>query len=133
MRLPTLLTAALALPLFLAACQPPSQGKDAAGPAAVVTGGEDLVMPDDAPPQEDAVAPTEAGAMSCTLDQGADGAAALAARCTAVSPASHPPCNPANPCQMIQDEIDRQLSARVTLGQKAAEAARRGWRRLRGR
>ena len=50
MRLPTLLTAALALPLFLAACQPPSPDKDAGAPAAVVTGGEDLVMPDDAPP-----------------------------------------------------------------------------------
>ena len=121
MRLPTLLTAALALPLFLAACQPPSQDKDAGAPAAVVTGGEDLVMPDDAPPQEDAIAPHEAGAMSCTLDQGADGAAALAARCTAVSPASHPPCNPANPCQMIQDEIDRSCALWEKRGDVPAE------------
>ncbi|GAA4485330.1 hypothetical protein GCM10023171_19570 [Microbacterium panaciterrae] len=33
----------------------------------------------------------------------------------------------------LQDEIDRQLSARKTLGQRATDVARRGWRRLRGR
>lgn len=33
----------------------------------------------------------------------------------------------------VQDEIERQLSARATLGQRATEVARRGWRRFRGR
>jgi glycosyltransferase involved in cell wall biosynthesis len=33
----------------------------------------------------------------------------------------------------VQDEVERQLSARTTLGQRATEAARRGWRRFRGR
>ncbi|QDH72162.1 hypothetical protein [Brevundimonas sp. M20] len=109
MRLPILLSAAV---LLVAACsqQPaePAAGAGAAGPAAEAT--PDPVMPADAPPQEETTAPTEASSMSCTLDQGADGAAELAARCTRVSPASHPPCNPDNPCQMIQDEIDRSCA-----------------------
>lgn len=33
----------------------------------------------------------------------------------------------------VQDEIERQLSERTTLGQRATEVARRGWRRFRGR
>ena len=34
-------------------------------------------------------------------------AARLVQRCIAVSPATHPPCNVANPCALIQGEIDR--------------------------
>lgn len=33
----------------------------------------------------------------------------------------------------IQDEVERQLSERASLGQRATEVARRGWRRFRGR
>lgn len=33
----------------------------------------------------------------------------------------------------VHDEIERQLSARTTLAQRATEVARRGWRRFRGR
>ena len=108
MRLPILLTAAL---LMVAACdqQPAATGADPATPAPAGAA-QEPVMPADAPPQEEAIAPTEASSMSCTLDQGADDAAELAARCTRVSPASHPPCNPDNPCQMIQDEIDRSCA-----------------------
>ena len=29
------------------------------------------------------------------------------ARCVQVSPATHPPCNAANPCSLIKDEIER--------------------------
>jgi hypothetical protein len=105
MRLPILLTAAA---ILLGACQPPAAAPDAAEPAAATA--PDPVMPADAPPQEEAIAPTEASSMSCTLDQGSDAAIELASRCTRVSPASHPPCNPANPCQMIQDEIDRSCA-----------------------
>ena len=102
MRLPILLTAAL----FLSACQPPAAPeKDAEAPAA-----QTPVMPADAPPQEDAAAPAEASSTSCTLDQGSDGAMELVRRCMAVSTASHPPCNPENPCKLIQDEIDRSCA-----------------------
>jgi hypothetical protein len=103
MRLPILLTAAL----LLAACQPPAEAPAAPAPAEAA---QDPVMPADAPPQEEAIAPTEASSTSCTLDQGSDGAMELVRRCMAVSPASHPPCNPENPCQLIQDEIDRSCA-----------------------
>lgn len=105
MRLPILLTAIL----LLAACdQQASKAPDAAAPAAEAA--QEPVMPADAPPQEEAIAPTEASSTSCTLDQGSDGAMELVRRCMAVSPASHPPCNPENPCQLIQDEIDRSCA-----------------------
>ena len=103
MRLPILLTAAA---LVLAACTPPAETPADQAPAAE-TAAQEPLMPADAPPQEDAVAPAEASSTSCILDQGSDAAMALVARCMAVSPASHPPCNPENPCQLIQDEIDR--------------------------
>ncbi|MDQ8027791.1 MAG: hypothetical protein REJ23_03620 [Brevundimonas sp.] len=108
MRLPILLTAAL---LMVAACdqQPASPGAETAASGAT-TAAPEPVMPADAPPQEEAPAPTEASSMSCTLDQGSDGAMELVRRCMAVSPASHPPCNPENPCQLIQDEIDRSCA-----------------------
>ena len=102
MRLPILLTL-----LLLAACQQPSEPKAADSAAPAVASVPDPVMPADAPPQEEAIAPTEAGSTACNLDQGADAAQALVNRCIAVSPATHPPCNVANPCLMIQDEIDR--------------------------
>lgn len=69
-------------------------------------------MPADAPPQEEvdpavlAAAPAgEPG--SCLNEIGAAASARLVQRCIAVSPATHPPCNAANPCAMIQGEIDR--------------------------
>jgi hypothetical protein len=46
-------------------------------------------------------------ARSCTDTRGAAAAAQLAAECTQISPASHPPCNPANPCAMMESEIRR--------------------------
>lgn len=117
MRLPILLSAAL----VLAACQPPAANSDAEAPAAGST--EAPIMPADAPPQEEAIAPTEASSTACTLDQGSDAAIALASRCTRVSPASHPPCNPENPCQMIQDEIDRACAAYKPGETKPAECS----------
>ena len=44
---------------------------------------------------------------SCTEQRGAEEAARLAAQCTQVSPATHPPCNAANACGMIEAEIHR--------------------------
>jgi hypothetical protein len=46
-------------------------------------------------------------ARSCTETRGAAAANQLAAQCTQLSPASHPPCNPANPCAMMESEIRR--------------------------
>ncbi len=118
MRLPILLTV-----LLLAACQPPAapDAADAGAPATEATA--EPIMPADAPPQEEAVAPAEASSTSCTLDRGSDGAMELVRRCMAVSPASHPPCNPENPCQLIRDEIDRACAAYKPGEAKPAECA----------
>jgi hypothetical protein len=46
-------------------------------------------------------------ARSCADARGAQEAARLVAQCTQVSPATHPPCNAANSCAMIEGEIHR--------------------------
>ena len=48
-----------------------------------------------------------ASAASCKGEIGAAKAATLVSRCTEVSPATHPPCNDANPCALIIGEIKR--------------------------
>lgn len=118
MRPYVLLTAAAAL--VLAACTPPAEPPaDATAPAAARS---EPAMPADAPPQEEAIAPAEASSTSCILDQGSDAAMDLVSRCMAVSPASHPPCNPNNPCQLIQDEIDRAC-AQYPAAERPAQCA----------
>lgn len=120
MRLTTPLTAAaLIAVLALGACQQPATD----GPNDPAAAEQTAVMPADAPPQEDAPLPAEASSTSCTLDQGSDGAMELVRRCMAVSPASHPPCNPNNPCQLIQDEIDRACAMYKPGETKPAECA----------
>lgn len=111
----------LAFAALLAACTPAAEtpgGEPATAPAE-----QTPVMPADAPPQEEAVAPAEASSTSCTLDQGSDAAMDLVRRCMAVSPATHPPCNPENPCQLIQDEIDRACNQYKPGETKPAECA----------
>ena len=48
-----------------------------------------------------------AEARSCASQIGPSMAAQLVKQCTAVSPATHPPCHASNPCDLIVDEIDR--------------------------
>ena len=103
---------ALALALSLAACGSPETPAAAEQAMATEPAVEQTpVMPDDAPPQEEAGGPEEetanADAGSCTASIGEAAATRLAERCTMVSPATHPPCNPDNACALIQDEIDR--------------------------
>lgn len=45
--------------------------------------------------------------ISCLEERGEPAAKRLVERCIAVSPATRPPCNVANPCQMIESEIKR--------------------------
>lgn len=44
---------------------------------------------------------------SCRQEVGAARARVLVEQCRQVSPATHPPCNAANPCALIVDEIKR--------------------------
>lgn len=103
---------ALAFSLSLAACGSPETAPAAEETATAEAAVEQTpVMPDDAPPQEEAGVPEGellgAADRTCTDSIGEAAAVRLAERCTMVSPASHPPCNPANACALIQDEIDR--------------------------
>lgn len=47
---------------------------------------------------------------SCAQEIGRQPAQALATACRALSPATHPPCNAANSCALIQDEIARSCA-----------------------
>ncbi|MFO1027855.1 MAG: hypothetical protein U1E70_21980 [Acetobacteraceae bacterium] len=48
-----------------------------------------------------------AAAQSCRQAVGAAEAQRFVAQCIQVSPATHPPCNAENPCDLITDEIRR--------------------------
>ncbi|KQM19101.1 hypothetical protein ASE49_06880 [Novosphingobium sp. Leaf2] len=64
-----------------------------------------------APPQADtAPVPAASAPIACSSDIGESAAAALVSQCVAVSPATHPPCNAANSCAMIRNEIARSCA-----------------------
>src|SRR6478609_5678363 len=46
-------------------------------------------------------------ATSCSNEIGDKAASVLVQQCVQVSPATHPPCNAANSCDLIRDEIKR--------------------------
>ncbi|MGZ9114539.1 MAG: hypothetical protein ACXW3K_07950 [Brevundimonas sp.] len=96
-----------AIALVIGGCQQPAATTPAGEPAAADAAPPE--MPADAPPQEEVPASSPAAGEpgSCLAEVGADAATRLVQRCIAVSPATHPPCNSANPCAMIQGEIDR--------------------------
>lgn len=106
-RLLPLLTAAA-----LMACQPAPEPAPPASETPVAA----PVMPTDAPPLEpvDEAAPLPqpspaqppAADTPCRDQIGAAASARLVERCRMVSPATHPPCNAANPCALIQEHID---------------------------
>ncbi|ESQ94407.1 hypothetical protein [Asticcacaulis benevestitus] len=58
---------------------------------------------------------------TCLSDIGKVAADRLVKRCIMVSPATHPPCNTSNPCDMIQDEIDRSCAMYGPEEKKPAE------------
>jgi hypothetical protein len=57
-------------------------------------------------------ATSSATAQSCRETAGAAKAQKLARQCVQVSEATHPPCNVANPCDMMVDEIKRSCAMR---------------------
>ncbi|MDO9588053.1 MAG: hypothetical protein Q8R45_02215 [Brevundimonas sp.] len=100
----------MAVTALVAGCDRPAE-TPASGPDADAAVAPPPEMPADAPPQEEVdpalvVAPVGAP-VSCLNDIGAEAAQRLVDRCIAVSPATRPPCNVANPCELIQGEIDR--------------------------
>lgn len=104
--------------LALSACGTPSQperkadelaSNGVAAPAVETPGNQNAAespMPDAAPAAESA----SAAPLSCAADIGSAAAAKRVAICRNVSPATHPPCNAANSCAMIEDEIARSCA-----------------------
>jgi hypothetical protein len=116
--------ALMAVTVLVAGCDRPVEAPAEEPAAAVVP---DPEMPADAPPQEEvdpALVTAPAGApVSCLNDIGAEAAQRLVDRCIAVSPATRPPCNVANPCELIQDEIDRSCEQYAPGEAKPSECA----------
>ena len=52
----------------------------------------------------------EISEVACRQAIGEAASAHLVERCLAVSPATRPPCNAANPCDLIRSEIDRSCA-----------------------
>jgi len=131
MKRPALAASLLALSLALAGC-----GQPQPAPADTPTAGADAklsqepidAVPYTAEPAPAPVAPpkpkTEAAPEpvvskpaepagdpgSCLAEIGEARSKRLVERCIQVSPATRPPCNIANPCEMIQGEIDRSCA-----------------------
>ncbi|MBN9480305.1 MAG: hypothetical protein J0I52_08720 [Bordetella sp.] len=95
------LLACLFLGGLLAACQP---HPEAASPTPPPTRDPEARLPE-GPDMAPRRVPLDERPCRETLGDAAS--ARLVQRCIAVSPATHPPCNAANPCEMIQGEIDR--------------------------
>lgn len=108
-------TSGLIVILGLAACSPPPQSTATASEAAaVVASASDPGLKPAVPATSATGAATAVSATSasgqCRAEIGEPAAQKMADRCRMVSPATHPPCNAANTCQMIQDEIDRSCA-----------------------
>jgi hypothetical protein len=116
---PVRLSTLLVLCLAVTACKPgPKPAVDRAStqteqPAPGLPNGA-MTGPAGAPPPA-VTAPTSSAAsvsgdpdaLRCDQQIGKAAAKRLVNRCLMVSPASHPPCNAANACEMIRDEIKR--------------------------
>lgn len=97
------------LPLFafalLAACGPAPEEAPAPMPEAAQP-----AVPEAEPamPAEDIAEPEmTVEAATCTDEIGAEAAQVLVEQCLAISPATRPPCNAQNSCDMIRGEIER--------------------------
>lgn len=66
-------------------------------------------------------AKADAGPLSCADEIGATAAQKRADLCRQVSPATRPPCNVANSCAMIEDEIARSCSLFASKGDPMPE------------
>ena len=135
MTIPRAVPAVFALAMLLAACQPRPQaedaktaGADAAPPApasstvpARAEGPPQATIPEGPDMRPEAVPASE---QPCRDQIGEAAATALAEQCRRVSPATRPPCNAANPCALIQGEIDRACALWARDGNPPEECAR---------
>ncbi|MET4685467.1 hypothetical protein [Brevundimonas faecalis] len=114
-----LATALLAVPL--AACQPrPEATTPAPAPSTPQVREPEARLPEG---PEMAPRPVPLDERPCRETLGETASARLVQRCIAVSPATRPPCNAANPCDLIQGEIDRSCAMYGPDEQKPKECA----------
>lgn len=118
-------TLALLAALSLAACSP-SPPKDM---ASANTDSSSAIVTEAARSSIDIPATISSATSSssdgtCLSQIGKAASDRLVARCIMVSPATHPPCNAANSCQMIQEEIDRSCAMYGPEEKKPAECTR---------
>ncbi|MEN5145446.1 hypothetical protein [Brevundimonas diminuta] len=97
--------ACLILSGLLAACQPRPEPAAAPAPSPSSSPETEARLPE-SPNMAPRLVPLE-DARACRETLGEAASARLVQRCIAVSPATRPPCNSANPCDLIQGEIDR--------------------------
>lgn len=115
----TLAATLLAAPL--AACQPrPEAAAPAPAPSAPQAREPEARLPEG---PEMAPRPVPLDERPCRETLGEAASARLVQRCIAVSPATRPPCNAANPCDLIQGEIDRSCAMYGPDDQKPKECA----------
>lgn len=105
---------AVALLLATAACNRAAPANNAAPAANTAAPAQTPAPPANASKAPETAAPTdnprnisESKAEGCAGEIGNAEARELVAQCLEVSPATRPPCNVANSCEMIQDEIER--------------------------
>lgn len=124
MRMPA--TLSLITALMIAACQPQADAPAAPTTASETVAAPSMTAPTPTPgptdtqvsqaqasvPERPDMAPVEmpAADLSCRATLGEAASARLVERCIAVSPATRPPCNAANTCDLIQGEIDRSCA-----------------------
>ena len=109
--------ALFAIAFLVAACSP-APPKDTVESPASESSRSSIVIP--AAISSSAVSSNDG---TCLSEIGKAASDRLVERCIMVSPATHPPCNTANTCQMIQDEIDRSCAMYGPEEKKPAECA----------
>lgn len=98
----------LAVSVVLAGCGPtPSEHADRNRSDAVAPVTASASVPELPAPNAPSGSPPTRSTQSCRDEIGPAAAGRLAAQCRAASPATRPPCNVANSCAMIRDEIER--------------------------
>jgi hypothetical protein len=103
----------------LSACGSASREEATASPQASENGTEQPAAT--AAPSSQSLPPAEP--LSCADEIGATAAQKRADLCRNVSPATHPPCNIANSCAMIEDEIARSCALFDSKGDPMPECA----------
>jgi len=113
----------LAIAVLAAACSPaPPKETGASGTSEAVR--SSIIIPATASSASSLSAFSGlSGDGTCLSEIGKAASNRLVERCLMVSPATHPPCNAANSCQMIRDEIDRSCAMYGPEEKKPAECA----------